>query len=112
MDTFAKTYIKITSSEPGAAAEVATKRKHSKYSQIINDGYIFKAFAVETMGPWCEEAINWINNIGSNLNLKSGDSRSKHYLYQRISLAVQRGNAASIMGSLPSSIPMEEIFYL
>jgi hypothetical protein len=32
------------------------------------------------------------------------------YLTQRISLAIQRGNAASILGTIPQSPDLKEIF--
>jgi hypothetical protein len=34
---------------------------------------------------------------------ESGDSKSKKFLFERISLAIQRGNAASIRGTFPDS---------
>ena len=41
----------------------------------------------------------------------SGEPRSKAFLVQRISIAVQRGNVASILGTLPQGKELEEIFY-
>jgi hypothetical protein len=49
------------------AAEMACKRKHSKYSSIISSDYIFKGLALETLGLWCKEAIDLINVIGNRL---------------------------------------------
>jgi hypothetical protein len=42
----------------------------------------------------------------------SGDLKAKYFLRQRISLAIQRGNAASIRGALPETTPLEEIYFL
>ncbi|KAF2904277.1 hypothetical protein ILUMI_01896 [Ignelater luminosus] len=67
---------------------------------------------LETFGPWSKEAQDLVHTIGTNLNQISGDSRSKRFLTQRISLAIQRGNAACVFEILPSSTSMEEIFYL
>jgi hypothetical protein len=52
-----------TSDVSGFAAEMACKRKHSKYSSIISSNYIFKGLAFETLGPWCKETIDFINVI-------------------------------------------------
>jgi hypothetical protein len=82
---------------------MACKRKHSKCSSIISSNYTFKGLAFETLGPWCKEAINFINVIGNRLIAESGDSKSKKFLFERISLAIQRGNAASIRGTFPDS---------
>jgi hypothetical protein len=41
-----------------------------------------------------------------------GDSKFKKFLFERISLAIQRGNAASIRGTFPDSALLSEIFVL
>jgi hypothetical protein len=61
---------------------------------------------------WCKEAIDFINVIGNRLIAESGDSKSKKFLFERISLAIQRGNAASIRGTFPDSAILSEIFVL
>jgi hypothetical protein len=71
-----------------------------KYSSIISSNYIFKGLAFETLDPWCKETIDFINGIGNRLIAESGDSKSKQFLFERIPLAIQRGNAASIRGML------------
>jgi hypothetical protein len=60
----------------------------------------------------CKEAIDFINVIGNRLIAESGDSKSKKFLFERISFAIQRGNAASIRGTFPDSAILSEIFVL
>jgi hypothetical protein len=79
---------------------------------FISSNYIFKGLAFETLGPWCKETIDFINVIGDRLIAESGDSKSKKFLFERISLAIQRGNAASIRGTFPDSALLSEIFAL
>jgi hypothetical protein len=43
---------------------------------------------------------------------KSGVSESPSYFQQRISIAIQRGNAASVLGTVAKSSGLEEVFYL
>jgi hypothetical protein len=112
VDTLADSYVLKTSEVSGFAAEIACKRKHSKYSSIISSNYVFKGLAFETLGPWCKEAIDFIDVIGKRLIAESGDSKSKKFLFERISLAIQRGNAASIRGTFPDSAILSEIFVL
>jgi hypothetical protein len=50
VDTLAHSYVLKTSEVSGFAAEMACKRKHSKYSSIISSNYIFKGLAFETLG--------------------------------------------------------------
>jgi hypothetical protein len=59
-----------------------------------------------------KETIDFINVIGDRLIAESGDSKSKKFLFERISLAIQRGNAASIRGTFPDSALLSEIFAL
>jgi hypothetical protein len=82
------------------------------HSSIISSNYIFKGLAFETLSPWCKETIDFINVIGNRLIAESGDSKSKKFLFERISLAIQRGNAASIRGTFPDSALLSEIFAL
>jgi hypothetical protein len=110
VDIRADSYVLKTSEVSGFAAEMACKRKHNKYSSIISSNYIFKGLAFETLGPWCKETIEFINVIGDRLIAESGDSKS--FLFERISLAIQRGNAASIRGTFPDSALLSEIFAL
>jgi hypothetical protein len=112
VDTLADSYVLKTSEVSGFAAEMACKRKHNKYRSIISSNYIFKGLAFETLGPWCKETIDSINVIGDRLIAESGDSKSKKFLFERISLAIQRGNAASIRGTFPDSALLSEIFAL
>jgi hypothetical protein len=77
VDTLVDSYVLKTSAVSGFAAEMACKRKHSKYSSIISSNYIFKGLAFETLGPWCKETIDFINVIGNRLIAESGYSKSK-----------------------------------
>jgi hypothetical protein len=98
VDTLADSYVLKSSEVSGFAAEMACKRKHSKYSSIISSNYVFKGLAFETLGPWCKEAIDFINVIGNRLIANQ---------------AIQnRGNAASIRGTFPDSAILSEIFVL
>jgi hypothetical protein len=53
------------------------------------------------------------NEIGEKIHNITNESRSTSSLIQRISIAVQRGNAASILGTIQDSSndKLEEIFY-
>jgi hypothetical protein len=112
VDTLADSYVLKTSEVSGFAPEMACKRKHNKYRSIISSNYIFKGLAFETLGPWCKETIDFINVTGDRLIAESGNSKSKKFLFERISLAIQRGNAASFRGTFPDSALLSEIFAL
>lgn len=109
-DTFAQTHLPKTSQKAGSAAQAAEAGKNSKYEQLKID-YCFLPFAVETVGPWGAEARLFTAELKPLLKNATGDPRSIQYFVQRISLAIQRGNAASILGTMPTQM-LEEYFFL
>src|SRR6266516_256307 len=77
-------------------------KKRAKYAQLVSSpDYQFMPVAIETLGVWGPSAIELCREIGSRVANLSGDPRSHAFLIQRLSLAVQRGNAASITGIHP-----------
>ncbi|RVE44793.1 hypothetical protein evm_010545 [Chilo suppressalis] len=99
-DTLAPCHTESTSLAAGAAAASAECSKRRKYS-ALNENYIFVPFGVETMGPWGPSARSFFREISKRLTEVTGDQKAGSYLAQRISLAIQRGNAASLLGTIP-----------
>ncbi|KAJ4434128.1 hypothetical protein ANN_16448 [Periplaneta americana] len=100
-----------TSRRAASAAELAVKKKVNKYAHLL-DNYIFVPFAVETFGPCSHDAKVLVSQIGQILISITGDRRCTTYLRQRLSIAIQRGNAMSVLGTLPESSPLDELFVL
>ncbi|CAG9817184.1 unnamed protein product [Phaedon cochleariae] len=67
---------------------------------------------LDTCGPWGPSAREMISTIGHLIYAQSSEDRSTEYLRQRISIENQRGNAAPILNTIPSSKGLEEIFYV
>jgi len=61
---------------------------------------MFVPVSVETMGSWNVDSINFVSTIGKKLIELSGDPLETSYLFQRLSVAIQRGNEVSIAGTL------------
>ena len=110
VNTVSASYLPITSQSSGSAAELAVMHKKNKYRALV-DNFIFIAFAVETFGPWCREALDLVSEIGKQLRVLTCDPRATEFLRQRISIAIQIGNATSILGTIPASSSLDEIFY-
>lgn len=106
-DTMAESYIDRTASRAGSAAELGEKVKQKKYEELSQQ-FIFVPFSVETFGPWGSESKRLMKEI--SLKIKNKNAHS--YLIQKISLAIQRGNSASVLSTLPVGTDLEEIFYL
>lgn len=101
VSTFAASHLRQTIRTAGSAAETAAKHKRAKYS-ALEQMYDFVPVAVETAGPWCVEALELFRELGKRLRQKGNDPRSGSWLVQQVSIAIQRGNAASIMGTFGS----------
>ena len=101
-DSLAPSHVAQSASFAGSAAASAEQSKRAKYAELTaSNAYIFAPVAVETLGTWGESAADLCRDIGSRLAALSGDPRSHQFLVQRLALAVQRGNAASVAGTQP-----------
>ena len=47
-----------------------------------------------------EAALEFLRNLGRHLHKATGETCSHKFLLQRISVAVQRGTAATVLGSM------------
>lgn len=110
-DTFAPSYLDSTSKRMGYAAKQAENKKIDHYSDLANQ-FIFVPIATETTGIFGKLALELVKKIGSKIEMATNEKRSTSYLIQRISIAIQKGNVASIMGTIPQSKNLKEIFYL
>ena len=59
-----------------------------------------------------DEASALFRDIGQRIATETGEPRSYQYLMHCLSVAVQRGNAACITGTVPTTIGLDSIFYL
>jgi len=94
-DTYAESHIGNTATTAaGAAANRTAQKKTDKYASL-NSTHVFYPFAVETAGVWHEMAIELTQEIGRRITTVTEDSRETTFLFQRLSIALQRGNAVS-----------------
>ncbi|CAH2264908.1 jg5719 [Pararge aegeria aegeria] len=108
VDPLAASHIQATSSMVGAAASSAEQAKRRKYENL-DSSFIFVPFGVETLGPWGPEARALFKELSKRVIESTVDPRAGSYLGQRISLAIQRGNAASILGTVPRCGAFEDV---
>lgn len=97
-DTFSATAVIQSALNPGSAARCAEERKRARYA-ALSDRFIFVPFAVETTGVLGPAAVELVKELGRRLTARSGDGRETMRLAQRISIAVARGNAASVLAT-------------
>jgi len=91
-DTFAQSHLPNTAIRSCAAADTAASNKTTKYAHLMNT-HIFIPLAVETGGSWNLQAIQFVQDLGRRISEVTNEPMETQYLFQRISMAVQRGNA-------------------
>jgi len=95
---------------PGSAAEAAEKRKHKIY-EFRKDDYIFVPVAQKTTGVWAGTRTQ-INSEDRTTNIREDlGKKINELLLHRMSITftMQRGNLASVLGTLPAEKELDEI---
>ena len=91
-DTVADSYLDLTSAKAGGAAENAATRKENKYVHL-QQTYTFVPLAFETLGSINVKGMEFLQELGCRLAAISDDNRQTSFLFQRISITLQRFNA-------------------
>ena len=97
-DTYAPSHISAAAKGAGAVAAQAEHLKISKYAHL-ESSHLFVPIAVETSGVLGQAALDFVSDLGQRLHQVTGEARSKEYLLQKLSIAIQRGNAAGVLGT-------------
>ena len=70
--------------------------------------HFFTPVAIEMTGVFGPRTTEFLKELGHWLRQVSGEANSYAYLTQRLSVAVQRGNAASVLGTIKVDSDDEE----
>ena len=108
-DTLALSYRSQATSSAGAVADLAEGKKADKYSSL-GVGYSFAPIAIETFGAMGKNTLSFLKELGHRVSRCTGEVKAKAFLLQRLSVAVQRGNAASVLGSVELHPGLEDQF--
>ena len=104
----AQSYLPVTSALSGGAAEAAAERKTAKYLQLAQT-YTFVPIAVKTLGPMNSVGLHFLSDLRRRITQVSTDQRESAFLFQRLSVLIQRFNAVALRGTF-SSTPTEDDF--
>ena len=102
VDTFGSAYLQQSAITGASAAETAAPRKINKYSSLCRTHDFFPV-ALETLGPVSSRAQEFLTQIGRRLTEVTTDPRETAFLFQRLSVAVQRFNATCLADTFPIS---------
>ena len=92
----------MSHSAGGTAAETASSRKVLKYSSIPTD-YISQPVAFETQGSFDASSFDFLCEVGRHLTAFSGDLRVTSFLFQRLSVLIQRFSSVLTLESFIST---------
>ena len=81
-------------------ADLAEEKKTVKYTSL-GAGYSFTPVAIESLGAMGKRSLAFVKELGHRVRQCSGEVKARAYLLQRLSVAVQRGNAVSVLGTGP-----------
>ena len=91
VDTFA-------AMESGKAANSAEEPKRRKYAALA-EAHQFEPIVVETMGVYGESTAVFLKAIGRRLVEATGEPREVNWFCQNLAIAIQQGNAFSILSA-------------
>ena len=89
----ANSYVEMAAREAGAVAEHAAANKIDKYSSLPAC-YIFEPVAVDNLGTGYQQS-----DLGRRIRSITGNNNETTFLFQRISVAIQRFNATLLRES-------------
>jgi len=91
-----------TSRSADSAAELAASRKSAKYADLLQS-HLFQPTAVETSGSMNSSTATFFTDLGHKISSVSGEVREAFFLFQRISVFVQRFNSVPLHDSFGPS---------
>ena len=95
VSTLAQSYLHASGHSAAGAAELAVSRKEAKYS-CVPQSFLFEPIALETLGAVAPCTLDFLTEVGRQLSAATGDACETAFLFQRISVALQRFNTVLI----------------
>ena len=97
-NTLAGSYVDTATTGAGLVADQAADRKTAKYADLRAQ-YVFQPVSVENLGPFSSSTLDFLRDLGRRISHISGDDREVLFLFQRISVTIQRFNSVLLHDS-------------
>jgi len=95
VSTLAQSYLHASGHSAAGAVELAVSRKEVKYSCLPKAFMLYRARGAIALCSLC-----FLTELGRRLSAATGDARETAFLFQRISVALQRFNAVLVHESI------------
>jgi len=92
--------LQLLQSAPPLPPKPQHSAKEIKYAEIAQT-HFFYPLAFETMGPIDVDGLEFISDLGHRISRVTDDPRETSFLFQRISVAIQRFNSHFFKFFLP-----------
>src|SRR6218665_300054 len=73
-----------------------------KYGEIPSS-FIFQPVAIESLGQFNRSALEFIGEIGNRISLITGNKRETSFLFQKLSVCIQRFNLVAFKGTFTTT---------
>ena len=103
----APSYVAVSAQVTDSAAQAAAERKVSKYTGLPAS-HLVVSIAIETLGPINEAGHSFLSELGRRLSTISDDPRESFFLFQRISILIQRFNEVAFRGTFVAETGHDE----
>ena len=94
--------------DPWRSSRDGSGQEDEKYA-TLSQSYLFVPVAVETMGAINEAGMNFLGDLGRRITKHTDDHRESAFLFQRISVLIQRFNAVAVLGTFAPTTPEEDV---
>ena len=92
---------------PGAAIDARKDSKNRSYfDNCRNQGVFFQPLVVESFGGWDRDALTFLKELGRQGARRWGKDAALEikFLFQKLSVSLQRGNAALLLDRDPEPL--------
>ena len=89
VSTLAQSYIDRAATVVGAVAEMVAERKLAN----LASNFTFHPIAVDSLSAFSMSTLEYLSDLGHKLSSFSGEERASSFLFQRLSVSLQRFNS-------------------
>ena len=88
------------------------RSKHQKKDLTLKDQKSIVETLISKMGSRSPGSLKFVKDLGSRITEATGEKRAKSFLFQSLSMNLQRGNALCVMGTVAHHRKLDEIYNL
>jgi len=87
----------------GSSSQPRTDQQEHQLQPAVSNTHVFVPVAIETVGTWHHQGVELVQEIGRRTANITDDARESTFLFQQLSVALQRGNAVSFQNTFTAS---------